>query len=46
LLRTQWWNDLQIDYRPMDQLLGTGTRSKFPIFVREWSAQTTKPSVS
>jgi hypothetical protein len=41
LLRTQWWSDLQIDYRPMDQLLGAGTRSKFPIFVREWSAETT-----
>ncbi|AMN40352.1 hypothetical protein [Rhodoplanes sp. Z2-YC6860] len=38
LLRQQWWQDLKVDYRPMDELPGARTRVKIPIFVREMTA--------
>lgn len=35
MLRTRWWPGIKIDYRVVEELPGTGSRRKFPFFVRE-----------
>lgn len=34
LLRAKWWHNLKIDYQPVDQLPGAGSRRKTPMFVQ------------